>query len=127
MLQIQILVTSCRNPNSVHRLQSLSRTRFVFRPPALRINHGVNNDRSTVLLSSYPTTNKTTQQKTEQTHTHTRPKTKTDVARLESPRKQRPTVSANPHRRKEGRRMKTKRKCVSIPHATHLKFKTSAK
>ena len=43
-------------------------------------------------------------------HTHTRPKTKTDVAQLESTRKQRPTVSANPHLREEGRRMKRKRK-----------------
>ena len=67
MLQIQILVTRCMHPNSVHRLQSLSSTRFVFRLPALRINHGINNDRSTGLLSSYNKQNNTT--KTEKTHT----------------------------------------------------------
>ena len=62
MLQVEILVTRCKNPNSVHRLQSLSSTRFVFRLPALQINHGVNNDRSTVLLSSYNEPNNTTKQ-----------------------------------------------------------------
>ena len=59
------------------------------------------------------------------THTHTRPKTKPNVTRSESTRKQRPTVSANPHLREEGRRMKRKRKWNNITHATHLKFKTS--
>ena len=93
----------------------LSSTKFVFQHPALRINHGVNNDISTVLLSSYnkQNNNKTKQHnRTEQTHTHThtRPKTKTNVARSESTRKQRPTVSANPHLHKEGRRVKRKRK-----------------
>ena len=76
-----------------------------------------------------PTTHKTTTEqnktKTKQTHTHTRPKTKPNVARSESTRKQRPTVSANPHLRVEGRRMKRKRKWNNITHATHLKFKAS--
>ena len=67
MLQAQILVTRCRNPNSVHRLQSLSSTKSVFRLPALRKNHGINNDRSTVLLSSYNKQNNTTKQNK---HTH---------------------------------------------------------
>ena len=78
-----------------------------------------------------PTTNKTTreQNKTKQnitnTHTHTRPKTKPNVTQSESTRKQRPTVSANPHLRVEGRRMRRKRKWSNITHATHLKFKAS--
>ena len=70
-------------------------------------NHGVDNAISTVLLSSYNKQNNTTKQNK---HTHTRPKTKTNVARLESTRKQRPTVSANPHLREEGRRMRRKKK-----------------
>ena len=67
--------------------------------------------------------NRTKQNK--HTHTHTRPKTKPNVARSESTRKQRPTVSANPHLRVEGRRVKRKRKWSNITHATHLKFKAS--
>ena len=73
-----------------------------------------------------PTTNKTTTtEQNKQTHTHTRPKTKPNVTRSESTRKQRPTVSANPHLRVEGRRMKRKRKWNNITHATHLKFKAN--
>ena len=50
----------------------LSSTKFVFQHPVLRINHGVNNDISTVLLSSYnkQNNNKTTQQNRTNTHTH---------------------------------------------------------
>ena len=70
-----------------------------------------------------PTTNKTTTEQNK--HTHTRPKTKPNVTRSESTRKQRPTVSANPHLRVEGKRMKRKRKWNSITHATHLQFKAS--
>ena len=76
----------------------------------------------------HPTTNETTtttEQNKTNTHTHTRPKTKPNVTRSESTRKQRPTVSANPHLREEGRRMKRKRKWNNITHATHLKFKAS--
>ena len=73
-----------------------------------------------------PTTNtNTTTEQNKHTHTHTRPKTKPNVARSESTRKQRPTVSANPHLREEGRRMKRKRKWSNITHATHLKFRAS--
>ena len=71
-----------------------------------------------------PTTNETTTTK-QNKHTHTRPKTKPNVTRSESTRKQRPTVSANPHLRVEGRRMKRKRKWNNITHATLLKFKAS--
>ena len=92
--------------------------------PVPRINHGVNNDVSTVLLFSYNEQTTTEQNKTN-THTHTRPKTKPNVTQSESTRKQRPTVSANPHLRVEGRRMKRKRKWNGITHATHLKFKAS--
>ena len=74
-----------------------------------------------------PTTNETTttEQNKTNTHTHTRPKTKPNVTQSESTRKQRPTVSANPHLREEGRRMKRKRKWNNITRATHLKFKAS--
>ena len=65
--------------------------------------------------------NRTEQNRTEQNrtnrHTHTRPKTKNNVARSESTRKQRPTASANPHLREEGRRMKRKRKWSNISPA----------
>ena len=85
---------------------------IVFQNPVLRINHGVNNDVSTVLLSSYNKRNnnrtKTKQNKTN-TRTHTRPKTKPNVTQSESTRKQRPTVSANPHLHVEGRRMKKRK------------------
>ena len=96
--------------------------------PVPRINHGVDNDISTVLLSSYKNKTTTTEQNKTNAHTHThtqRPKTKPNVARSESTRKQRPTVSANPHLRKEGRRIKRKRKWNNITHATHLKFRAS--
>ena len=74
----------------------------------------------------HPTTNETTtREQNKQTHTHTRPKTKPNVTQSESTRKQRPTVSANPHLREEGRRMKRKRKWNNITRATHLKFKAS--
>ena len=75
----------------------------------------------------HPTTNgtTTTEQNKQTTHTHTRPKTKPNVTQSESTRKQRPTVSANPHLREEGRRMKRKRKWNNITHATHLKFKAN--
>ena len=79
--------------------------------------HGVDNAITTVLLSSY--NKRTTQQ--QQTHPHTRPRTKTDVARSESTWKQRQTVSANPHLREEGRRMSETK--ISVTHANRLKFK----
>ena len=74
-----------------------------------------------MLLSSYNTrNNNNNNNKTKQTHTHTRPKTKPNVAQSESTRKQRPTVSVNPHLREEGRRMKRRRKWSNITHATLL-------
>ena len=72
-----------------------------------------------------PTTNKTTTTEQNKTNTHTRPKTKPNVTRSESTRKQRPTVSANPHLRVEDRHMRRKRKWSNITHATHFKFKAS--
>ena len=74
--QIQLLMTVhlVTNPNSIHRLHSLSSIKLVFQSPVLRINHGVDNAITTVLLSSY---NKQTTQKNknQHTHTHMRPKT----------------------------------------------------
>ena len=58
-------------PDSVQRLLGLSSTKLVFQNPVPRINHGVDNDISTVLLSSYNKQKKQQQNKTKQTNTHT--------------------------------------------------------
>ena len=51
----------------------------VFQNPVPRINHGVDTDISTVLLSSYNKQNNNSRTK-QNKHTHTRPKTKPNVA-----------------------------------------------
>ena len=78
-----------------------------------------------MLFQSY---NKTKQQQQQQNkHTHeTQDEDQRSTIGVNT-KKQRPTVSANPHLRDEGRRMKRKRKWGNITHAIHLKFKTSVK
>ena len=52
-------------------LLSLSSTKLVFQNPVPRINHGVDNDISTVLLSSYNKQNNNRTKQNKNKHTHT--------------------------------------------------------
>ena len=64
--------TRCRNTIFSPKTRGLSSTKLVFQNPVLRINHGVNNDVSTVLLSSYNKQNNNNRTKQTHTRTHTR-------------------------------------------------------
>ena len=113
-------------PNSVQRLESLCSTKLVFQSPALQVNHGVDNAISTVLLSSY---NKQSNNRTKQTDTHTRDPRRRPTSHDRSQRENKGQLFQliRTFVKKVGVWKESESEVISLMHATHLKFKTSAK
>ena len=116
-------------PDSVQRLESLSSTKLVFQSPALRVNHGVDNAISTVLLSSYNKQTKQQQKNKTNRHTHTRdPRRRpTSHDRSQHENKGQLFQLIRTFVKKVGVWKESESEVISLMHATHLKFKTSAK